>query len=81
MNDRQRAMALLNYRPYDRLPVVHFGFWRETLQKWEKEGHITREEATGWDDGNPLDGSISEKLGFDFNWFGLSSIRWTVGGC
>ena len=33
MNNRQRIKAILNYESYDRLPVVHFGFWREVLQK------------------------------------------------
>ena len=33
MTNRQRALAVLNYQSYDRLPIVHFGFWRETLQQ------------------------------------------------
>ena len=68
MNDRERTLAILNYRDYDRIPLVHFGFWDETLHKWAVEGHITEEEAQSWGDGNPMDGVISEKLGFDFNW-------------
>jgi hypothetical protein len=68
MNDRERAMAVLHYQDYDRLPVVHFGFWRETLQKWAAEGHITEEEAAAWGDNNPTDAVLSKKLGFDFNW-------------
>ena len=31
---------LLNYQTYDRLPIVHFGFWEETLEKWVAEGHL-----------------------------------------
>jgi hypothetical protein len=27
------------------LPLVHFGFWRETWEKWAAEGHLTAEEA------------------------------------
>ncbi len=69
MTYRERALAVLNYQPYDRLPIVHFGFWRETLEKWAAEGHITEEEAKGWGDGNPIDAVISEKLGFDFNYY------------
>ncbi len=72
MTHRQRTQAVLNYQPYDRLPLVHFGFWRETLEKWRAEGHVTAEEAAGWEDGNRFDRSISAKLGFDFNW--LNSI-------
>jgi uroporphyrinogen decarboxylase len=69
MNHRQRAMAALHYQPYDRLPIVHFGFWGETLQKWAAEGHLTQDEARTWGDGNPTDAVISAKLGFDFNWY------------
>lgn len=69
MNDRERIMAVLNYRKYDRLPIVHFGFWGETLKKWADEGHISREEALTWGDGNPTDAAISRKLGFDCNYY------------
>lgn len=62
-------MAVLNYKQYDRMPLVHFGFWEETLEKWAQERHITKEEAKLWDDGNPVDAAISQKLGFDFNWY------------
>jgi hypothetical protein len=74
MNNRERAMAILNYQPYDRMPVVHFGFWDETLVKWAQEGHITQEEAHGWGDGNEVDISITKKMGFDFNWY--SCLHW-----
>ena len=68
MNNRERTFAILNYEKYDRMPVVHFGHWDETLEKWYKEGHITEEEAKGCRDGNSYDASIAKKLGFDFNW-------------
>jgi hypothetical protein len=48
MTNRERALAVLRYKPYDRLPIVHFGFWNETLEKWADEGHITHEEAMEW---------------------------------
>lgn len=53
MNNRKRIMAVLNYEDTDRLPVVHFGFWMETLKKWAAEGYISAEEAENWRDGNP----------------------------
>ena len=68
MTDRERLSAVLHYELYDRLPLVHFGFWHETLLKWADEGHITREEADGWRDGGVMDVAISKKLGFDFNY-------------
>ncbi|NLS76408.1 MAG: hypothetical protein GXY76_04015, partial [Chloroflexi bacterium] len=67
--NRERAMAVLHYQPYDRLPVVHFGFWRETLTKWAAEGHITAEQSASWGDGNPTDQEITRLMGFDFNWY------------
>jgi len=61
MTNRARALAALNYQPWDHLPVVHFGFWKETRAKWAEEGHITPEEARG-------DGDTARRLGFDFEW-------------
>ena len=69
MNNRGRIMAVLNYEKYDRFPVVHFGFWAETLQKWVTEGHISAEDARNWSDGNPADAAIGGKLGFDCNYY------------
>ncbi len=68
MNHRERISAVLHYESYDRLPLVHFGYWQETLDKWRDEGHITAEEAAGHGDGNPIDYEISGRLGFDCNW-------------
>lgn len=68
MTNRENVNAILHYENYDRLPVVSFGYWVETLQKWAKEGHITEEEEKGYWDNSPADNSIMKKLGFDFNW-------------
>jgi hypothetical protein len=68
MNNRERAMAVLNYQNYDRLPIVHFGFWTETLEKWAAEGHVSEYEAHHIGDGNPIDMAVGRRLGFDFNW-------------
>jgi hypothetical protein len=69
MNNRERALAILNYRDYDRMPVVHFGFWEETLQKWRQGGHLTADEIVGVGDGNEKESAIATRLGFDFNWY------------
>jgi uroporphyrinogen decarboxylase len=68
MNNREQTLAILNYQNYDRLPLVHFGFWDETLEKWAAEGYLTAEERDTWSDGNPTDAVITRKLGFDLNW-------------
>lgn len=61
MTHRECALNILQYRNYDHMPVLHFGFWGETLQKWQAEGHIT--EAMRHDPRQ-----VAEKLGMDFNW-------------
>lgn len=73
MTDRERVLAVLRYQPYDRLPVVHFGFLADTLQKWRREGHLTEDEVRAYADGNPADTVLSRKLGFDFNYHTLFS--------
>ena len=68
MNNRERVHAILHYQDYDRMPLVHFGYWDETLDKWAAEGHITQSQADTWGDGNPTDAEIADLLGFDLNW-------------
>ncbi len=65
---RQRALAVLRYQDA-RVPLVHFGFWGETLAKWADQNHISRELARSWGDGNDADAEIGRRLGFDTNWY------------
>ncbi len=71
MTHRERVRAILHYEKYDAMPVVAFGYWVETLDKWLAEGYITPEECEGYKrygDNSEADFSIMKKLGFDFNW-------------
>lgn len=70
MNNRERTLATLNFASSDRLPLVHFGFWGETMQKWLDEGHFTLEELGGFPHNiSPQQEKLCrEKLGFDFGW-------------
>lgn len=68
MTNRERVRAILHYQPVDRMPVVAFGYWNETLQKWADEGHITQAQCDGYYDNSAADQEIMGKLGFDFNW-------------
>lgn len=68
MTNRERALAVLRYQPYDRMPIVHFGYWHETLQKWAAEDHITEAMVKALGDGNPADYELNAMLGWDFNW-------------
>lgn len=63
MTNRERALAILNYQPYDRMPVVHFGYWWETVVAWRDQGHLTDADLEGnWEQ------KVSDKVGFDFGW-------------
>ena len=68
MTIRENVKKILHYENYDYMPVVHFGYWGELLWEWFHQGHITEEEARGYGDGNAVDKSIAQKLGFDFCW-------------
>jgi len=69
MTNRERAMNLLHYKPADRLPAVHFGYWNELLTEWAEQGKISKELADNWSDGNEADAEIDKLIGWDFNWF------------
>ncbi len=68
MSLRDDTMAILHYRDYKHFPIVHFGYWTETIEKWRLEGHISDEEARDVWDNSPNENVISRRLGFDFNW-------------
>ena len=70
MNNRERTLAILSYKEYDRMPIVDFGFIWQPLEKWHEQGHITLDELNDFGDGSPGCVSIEHKLGFDFNWQG-----------
>ncbi|MCE5215646.1 hypothetical protein LLH03_01335, partial [bacterium] len=75
MTPRELTLSLLRYERARPIPVVHFGYWTETLAKWAAEGHLTAEEARGFSDGGPMDVQIAKKLGFDFNYFTVFNFR------
>jgi len=71
MTLRENVNAILHYEKFDHFPVVSFGYWKETLERWAQEGHITWEEAEGYakrGDNPDADKSVMKRLGFDFNW-------------
>lgn len=69
MNNRQRFKAVLNYEEYDRMPVVHFGFWKELLERWVSQGYLKPDLLVDYKDACPADKEIGDMLGFDFNFF------------
>ena len=68
MKLRENVRAVLQYEPFDHMPVIHFGYWQETLEKWREEGHLTAREIENYYDGSPSDRLIARKLGFDYGW-------------
>ena len=73
MGLREDTLAILHYENYEKMPIVHFGYWSELIAKWHEEGHITDEEAINVQDNTPNEEIISKRLGFDFNWNTLFS--------
>ena len=69
MTNRERAMNILHYRPVDRMPAVHFGYWSELLTEWADQGKIPRELAEGNWDGSEKDMALDKLIGWDFNWY------------
>jgi len=62
MTNREKFLSVIHNESKQEMPIVHFGYWDETVEKWQQEGHATAEDD--WD-------SISKKLGFDFE-YGVS---------
>ena len=38
MNERERFIATMHYQERDRVPIMDFGFWSETLPEWYEQG-------------------------------------------
>ena len=68
MNNRERAMNILHYRPADRMPAVHFGYWQELLNEWAAQGKIPADLAVDFHDGGEKDEALDKLIGWDFNW-------------
>jgi len=61
MTNREKFLSVMNYKSNAQMPIVHFGYWDETLEKWALEGHISKNDVSydGWE-------AVSKKLGFDY---------------
>jgi len=57
MTNREKFLSVINYESNAQMPLVHFGYWNETVDKWKNEGHINNDDS--WD-------IIAKKQGFDF---------------
>lgn len=53
MNDRERYLATMSFRPADRYPYHELGLWGQTYERWRAEG-LSEEELSGdWFRGQP----------------------------
>lgn len=69
MTNRERAMNILHYKPVDRLPAVHFGYWQELLAEWAEQKKIPAELADRCYDGTEKEKELDKLIGWDFNWY------------
>ena len=69
MTNRERACNILHYKPVDRMPAVHFGYWPELLTEWAEQGKIPAELAENNYDGSVNEAKLDELIGWDFNWY------------
>ena len=76
MTTRERCMNVLRYKDIDRMPAVHFGYWKECLDEWAEQGHISRELAQGAiRDGSAADHELDKIIGWDCGWNSMVGIN------
>ena len=69
MTTRERCMNILHYKNADRMPAIHFGYWKQLLDEWAEQGHITQELAdTAVRDGSAADRELDKIIGWDCGW-------------
>jgi len=75
MTNRERALKLLHFEKPDRMPAVHFGYWRELLEEWEAAKLIPSGLAEAWGDGKEADKELDRILGWDFGWGACAPVN------
>ena len=69
MTTRERCMNILHYKDVDRMPAVHFGYWKQLLDEWADQGHISKELADGAiNDSSSAQRELDKLIGWDCNW-------------
>lgn len=63
MNVRESYIAVMNYKPVEHIPVLHFGYWDQLIDEWVEQGHITKEQRAEW--GWRTEREVSKILGLD----------------
>lgn len=74
MTNRERAMNILHFKEVDRLPAVHFGYWKELLEEWAEQGKFSRELLPkARSDSSEQQQELDKIIGWDFNWQNIHS--------
>ncbi len=63
MNYRKLFQEIMNYGKFDRMPVIHWTGWDETLERWYGEGYPKDCNAHGYFDAVPQMTTIGADLG------------------
>lgn len=48
MTHKERWHAVMNYKPFDRVPHYEFGYWAETIPLWQKQG-LPKDVKNEWE--------------------------------
>ncbi len=62
MTSRERALNILHYKPVDRMPAVHFGYWHDLVMEWAEQGKIPMELALSRGDSNEADRELDRLI-------------------
>jgi hypothetical protein len=62
MNDRQRFLAIMDFKSVDRVPNYELGVWGQTIDRWYSEGMPHDSAYWNWSEGEPF--SRIERRGF-----------------
>ncbi len=77
MTARELCINILHYKSADRMPAVHFGYWKELLDEWVAQGHLSAELVEAHKKRDPAAREELNKIfGWDCAWGdGLHSTR------
>jgi uroporphyrinogen decarboxylase len=68
MNERERFLAYMQFKPVDRVPLMDMGVWDETLERWHHEGLPKWVTSL-----RHLEDYLDLDLSFNVNWLPINS--------
>jgi hypothetical protein len=74
MNHRQRFHATMRFEERDRLPIIDWGYWPETVERWLKEG--LPQGIGNLEHDTPAAAYIYQYFGLDYDY---RMVTWTTG--